>query len=73
MTKDQLDLVLESARSWPDEDREELIAAAREIETRRVEIAVLSDDERRAIAEALAGPLASEDEVAAIWKKFGLR
>ena len=35
MTKEQINAVLESVRSWPVEDQEELIEIAREIEARR--------------------------------------
>jgi hypothetical protein len=72
MTKEQIDLVLEGVRSWPAEDQEELVELAREIEARRTGLYVLSDDERAAIARALASPIASNDEVAAFWKKHGI-
>ena len=38
MTKAEIDAVLESVRSWPPEDQEELIEIAREIEARRTGI-----------------------------------
>jgi hypothetical protein len=72
MTKEQIDLVLESVRSWPHEDREELAELAREIQARRMGVYVLSDDERAAIARARSGPLASDDEVDAFWKRLGV-
>ena len=72
MTKQQIDIVLESVRSWPQEDQEELVEIAREIEARRTGLYVLSDDERAAIAKARSGPLASDDEVDAFWKRRGI-
>jgi hypothetical protein len=52
MTKEQLNAVLDGARSWPEEDQQELIDAAREIEARRKGVYILTDDERAAIADA---------------------
>jgi len=64
--------VLESVRSWPDEDLEELAEVAREIEARRSGVYVLSDDERAAIEEAERGGLASDEEVKSFWKRHGM-
>ena len=55
----QINAVLEGVRSWPEEDQEELIEIAREIEARRTGIYVLSDDKRAAIQKSRSGPLAS--------------
>ena len=35
MTRQQIEIVLENVRSWPQEDQEELVEIAREIEARR--------------------------------------
>ena len=72
MTKEQIDLVLEKVRSWPQEDQEELAELARDIEARRTGVYVLSDDERVAIAKSRSGPLASDDDVDAFWKRRGI-
>ena len=72
MTKEQIDLVLESVRSWPQEDQEELADIAREIEARRTGVYVLSDDEREAIAKARRSRYATDDEVDAFWKRLGV-
>ena len=72
MTKEQIDSVLTAVRSWPEEDQQELLKLAREIEARRTGVYVLDEDERAAIASARQGPLASDDEVAAFWKRLGL-
>ena len=63
--------MLERAASWPEEDQEELAALAREIEARRTGLYPLSDDERAAIERARRSGLASEDVVAAFWKRYG--
>jgi hypothetical protein len=64
--------VLERVASWPAEDQEELSELAREIEARRSGLYRLSDEERAAIDSARRGPLASDDEVEAYWKRRGL-
>ncbi len=72
MTKEQINTVLEAVRSWPQEDQEELVEAAREIAARRTGVYIMSEDERAAIARARRGPLASDDEVDAFWKRRGV-
>lgn len=72
MTKEQIDVVLEKVRSWPREDQEELAELAREIEARRTGVYVLSDEERAAIEDAERSGLATEEEVAAFWKRLGM-
>jgi len=41
--------LLEQIASWPEEDQEELVEVAREIEARRSGVYRLSDDERDAV------------------------
>jgi predicted transcriptional regulator len=76
MTKEQINTVLESVRSWPQEDQEELAEIAREIEARRTGVYVMNDEERAAVhqglEEARRGDFVPDDEVAALWKKFGV-
>jgi hypothetical protein len=72
MTKEQINAVLESARSWPEQDQEELAEVAREIEARRTGVYVMTDDERTAISKARQSSLASDDEVDAFWKARGI-
>ena len=72
MTKQQIEAVLESIRSWPAQDQEELAEVAREIEARRTGLYRMTDDEREAVAKARQSPLASEDEVEAFWKARGI-
>jgi hypothetical protein len=63
--------ILERAAGWPEEDQQELAALAREIEARRTGIYRLSDDEKAAIDAARRSGLASDDGVAAFWKRYG--
>ena len=72
MTKEQIDVVLEKVRSWPREDQEELAEIAREIEARRTGVYILSDEERAAIEDAERSGLATEEKVAAFWKRLGM-
>ena len=73
MTKEQIKEVLESVRSWPEEDQEELIEAAREIEARRKGVYHLSEAERQGIEKGLEamrqGKFASDERIAAILKE----
>ena len=76
MTKEQINAVLESVRSWPEQDREELVELAREIEARRSGVYVLSDEERAAVQEGLdqaqRGEFVPDHEMTAFWKKYGV-
>jgi hypothetical protein len=72
MNKEQIDAVLESVRSWPREDQQELVELAREIEARRTGVYTLTDDERRALETARRNRLVDDDEVAAYWKQRGI-
>jgi DNA-binding protein H-NS len=49
-----LEEMMKKAEKWPSEDQEELAAFAREIETRRSGVYVMSDAERAAVREGLA-------------------
>jgi hypothetical protein len=64
--------ILRRVEDWPQEDQDELAEVAREIEARRTGVYVLSDDEERAIDEALRSGAASDDEVIAFWKRHGI-
>jgi predicted transcriptional regulator len=76
MTKEQISSVLNSVRSWPQEDQEELVELAREIEARRTGIYVMNDEERAAVREgleqAMRGEFVSDDEMNDFWKKYGV-
>jgi hypothetical protein len=68
--------ILDQVASWPKEDQEELAELAREIQARRSGVYVVSDDERRAIEEALEelnrGERVSESDMAAFWRRVGV-
>jgi len=64
--------ILQKIARWPEEDQEELVEIAREIEARRTGVYVLSDEERAAIADARRGAFASDEDAAAFWKRHGL-
>ena len=76
MTKEQIAAVLESVRSWPAEDQEELIELAREIQARRTGVYVMTDEERAAVREGLEqarrGEFVPDEEMDAFWKKIGV-
>lgn len=76
MTKEQINALLESVRSWPEQDQEELLEIVREIEARRSGVYIMSDEERAAVHEGLEqarrGEFVSDDEMDAFWKKYGV-
>jgi hypothetical protein len=76
MTKEQIDSVLTAVRSWPEEDQQELIEIAREIEARRTGVYEPTTDEEEAIREGLAqlqrGEWVDEDEMKTFWKRCGV-
>ena len=76
MTKEQINAVLEGVRSWPQEDQEELVEIAREIEARRTGVYVMTDAERAAVREGLAqadrGEFVPDEEMEAFWKRHGV-
>jgi hypothetical protein len=65
--------ILERVATWPQEDQEELAEIAREIEGRRNGIYVLDGDEKAAIEAARRSDVASGDDVAAFWKRHGVK
>ena len=66
--------LLERIASWPEEDIQKLEQAARDIEALRSGVYHATEDELRAIDEAIAeldrGEVASEAEVRAAFAKF---
>jgi len=73
MTREQIDAALESVRSWPQEDQEELAEIVREIQARRTGVYVMNDEKRAAVREGLEqarrGEFVPDDEMDAFWKK----
>ena len=76
MTKEQINAILDDVRSWPEEDQEELVELAREIQSRRTGVYVLNDEERAAVLEGLnqanRGEFVPYEEMDSLWKKYGL-
>jgi hypothetical protein len=70
MIKHHIDTVLESVRSWPEEDQEELIEIVREIEARRSGVYHATLDELKAIDEADRSGVATDDEVESAFRSF---
>jgi hypothetical protein len=64
--------ILRRVEAWPEEDQVELAEVAREIEARRSGVYILSDEEKAAIEAALRSGFASDEEVAAFWKRHGI-
>jgi hypothetical protein len=64
--------ILERVAAWPEEDQEELVALALEIEARRTGVYELSNDEKTSIDAARRTGLASDGAVAAFWGRYGI-
>ena len=66
--------LLEKLESWPEEDQEELVEYAREIEARRTGEYHATPEELEAIDEALGqvarGEVASKEKIEAAFAKF---
>jgi len=73
MTKEQIETILNNVRSWPQEDQEELVDVALEIEARRAGTYHLNEDERKGIDRGLKamreGRFASDERIAEIFRK----
>ena len=61
--------ILQRVGTWPEEDQEELAELAREIDARRTGSYTLSEDEKKSIEAARRSGIASDDKVAAFWKR----
>jgi hypothetical protein len=63
-----------AAETWPEEDQEALVEAARDIEAQRTGIYEATPEELEAVdrglADARAGRFASDEEVAALKARF---
>ena len=71
-----LETLLERATAWPEEAQEELVRSAAEIEARHVGPYRMTDEEWAAVQEGLEqaqrGEFASDEEVAAFFRRHGL-
>jgi predicted transcriptional regulator len=65
--------LLKQVETWSEADQEELLAVAREIESRRTGVYQLSDDERAAVRKGLdaarRGEFAPDDEIEALYQQ----
>jgi hypothetical protein len=75
MTKHSLEILLERIASWPDEAQDEFVKSLADIERKHAGVYRLSDDERaavrRGLADLRAGRIASDDAVAALFRRYG--
>jgi predicted transcriptional regulator len=76
MTREQQTAVLDRAKSWPSEQLEEAVEILLALESRAKGVYRLSDEERvdvlRGLEEADRGEFATDEEVAAVFKRFRL-
>lgn len=76
MTNDEIMAVLERVRTWPAERQEDLARIAVQLEQQDARRYALSDaqiEEVRRIRRAVrGGAIASDDEIARLWKQCGL-
>jgi predicted transcriptional regulator len=74
MTKHGLEIPLERVASWPEDAQEEFVRLVTSIESKHVGVYRLSEDERAAVRRGLRemheGKLASDQEVAAVFKRY---
>jgi hypothetical protein len=62
--------LLQHVASWPEEDQNELVDAARDIEARRTGIYRATVEELRVLDEADRSGVASEEDVEAAFRSF---
>jgi hypothetical protein len=65
--------IIERVESWPEEDQEELAEIARQIEARRTGVYRATAEELRALDDAEASGIASDEEVEAAFRSFRRR
>ncbi len=75
MTKEQIKAILDRVLSWPPERQQDAAEMLMVLEAQEGELYHPSDDEWAAIQEGLdqarRGELASDEEIEALWKRFG--
>jgi hypothetical protein len=74
MTRRGLEILLERISTWPEEAQDEFVKSVTDIESKHLGVYRLSDEERdavrRGLADMRAGRLASDAEVAAVFKRY---
>jgi hypothetical protein len=72
----KLETLLDLVSSWPEAAQDELMKSIAEIEARHGSVYRLSDEEKAAIEKALAavdrGEIATDEEMAALFKRHGV-
>jgi hypothetical protein len=75
MTKEQIKAILDRVLSWPPERQQDAAEMLMVLEAQEGELYHPSDDEWAAIQEGLdqarRGEFASDEEMEALWKRFG--
>jgi hypothetical protein len=64
--------ILQRVATWPEEDQEELAEIAREIESRRNGVYILTAEEKVAIDAARRSGFVSDADISAFWKRHGI-
>ena len=76
MTSKEITAILERVRSWPQERQEDLARIVLELEEQDTRSHGLSDEQveevRRIRFEVRAGKVATDEEMAKLWKQCGL-
>jgi hypothetical protein len=76
MTSKEITAILERVRSWPQERQEDLARIVLELEEQNARSYGLSDEQveevRRIRLEVRAGKVATDEEMAQLWKQCGL-
>jgi hypothetical protein len=77
MTKEQIDSVLDRVRTWPPERQKDAVRVLLQMEAAGTKVCVLSDEERaeieQSLEEARRGEFATDEEVAAVFNRYGAR
>lgn len=70
MTREEIDAVFQRVRTWPEERQEDAAAMLLHMEAQGGEIYVLDAEEERALDEAEASGVASDEEVQALFARY---
>lgn len=70
MTRQEIDAVLDRVRTWPEERQEDAAAMLLMMEEQGPGLYVLDEEEERALDEAEASGVASQEEVEALFARY---